>query len=223
MSSIYKQAFGTPTYQQIIQGVPALLSTTVYLDGSGSHARQVPSEVLPSERGVLVVNVSTTVYSSARALLTVMPTDSHLPAAMIASFVKRLARLSLSAPPAAIIMIIPFVYNLLKRHSSCMCMLQRDADDAESQDTYDEYEKDPMNTHALESSLWELKALQRHYLSHVATMSKVFQEVFTKPEFQMEDFLDHGYATVSSMRKATCDTHADITRYSYSKRKSSED
>jgi hypothetical protein len=142
---------------------------------------------------------------------------------MIASFVKRLARLSLSAPPAAIIMIIPFVYNLLKRHSSCMCMLQRDSEDAESQDTYDEYEKDPMNTHALESSLWELKALQRHYLSHVATMSKVFQEVFTKPEFQMEDFLDHGYATVSSMRKATCDTHVDITRYSYSKRKSSED
>lgn len=124
---------------------------------------------------------------------------------MIASFVKRLARLSLSAPPAAIIMIIPFVYNLLKRHSSCMCMLQRDAEDAESQDTYDENEKDPMNTHALESSLWELKALQRHYLSHVATMSKVFQEVFTKPEFQMEDFLDHGYATVSSVAKAASD------------------
>jgi U3 small nucleolar RNA-associated protein 19 len=120
-----------------------------------------------------------------------------LPAAMIASFVKRLARLSLSAPPAAIIMIIPFIYNLLKRHSSCMCMLQRDADDAESKDTYDEYEKDPMNTRALDSSLWELKSLQRHYLSHIATMSKVFQEVFTKPEFQMEDFLDHGYATVS--------------------------
>lgn len=118
---------------------------------------------------------------------------------MIASFVKRLARLALSASPAAIIMIIPFVYNLLKRHSSCMCMLQRDAEDAESQDTYDEYEKDPMNTHALESSLWELKTLQRHYLSHVATMSKVFQEVFTKPEFQMEDFLDHGYATVSTL------------------------
>ncbi|KAJ9101853.1 hypothetical protein QFC21_003193 [Naganishia friedmannii] len=122
--------------------------------------------------------------------------STHLPAAMIASFVKRLARLALSAPPAAIIMIIPFIYNLLKRHSSCMCMLQRDADDADSKDTYDEYEKDPMNTHALDSSLWELKSLQRHYLSHVATMSKVFQEVFTKPEFQMEDFLDHGYATL---------------------------
>ncbi|GHJ86489.1 hypothetical protein NliqN6_2891 [Naganishia liquefaciens] len=122
--------------------------------------------------------------------------STHLPAAMVASFVKRLARLSLAAPPAAIVMIIPFVYNLLKRHSSCMCMLQRDSDQAESQDPYDEYEKDPMNTHALDSSLWELKALQRHYLSHVATMSKVFQEVFTKPEFQMEDFLDHGYATL---------------------------
>ena len=27
-------------------------------------------------------------------------------------------------------------------------------------------------------------------------MAKVFQEVFTKPEFNMEDFLDHGYGTV---------------------------
>ena len=27
-------------------------------------------------------------------------------------------------------------------------------------------------------------------------MAKVFQEVFTKPEYNMEDFLDHGYGTV---------------------------
>jgi hypothetical protein len=29
-------------------------------------------------------------------------------------------------------------------------------------------------------------------------MSGIFKEVFTKPEFSLEDFLDHGYATVSS-------------------------
>jgi U3 small nucleolar RNA-associated protein 19 len=29
-------------------------------------------------------------------------------------------------------------------------------------------------------------------------MAGIFKEVFTKPEFNMEDFLDHGYATVSA-------------------------
>ncbi len=66
------------------------------------------------------------------------------------------------------------------------------------EDPYNPDEADPLKTKALDSCLWELKSLQRHYLSHVATMAKVFSEVFTKPEFVMEDFLDHGYASVST-------------------------
>lgn len=50
----------------------------------------------------------------------------HLPAALLASFVKRLSRLSLSAPPSSIVMTIPFVYNILKRHPALMCMIHRD-------------------------------------------------------------------------------------------------
>ena len=51
--------------------------------------------------------------------------SSHLPATLLASFIKRLARLSLSAPPAAIIMLIPFTYNILKRHPALMVMIHR--------------------------------------------------------------------------------------------------
>jgi U3 small nucleolar RNA-associated protein 19 len=54
---------------------------------------------------------------------------SHLPAAILASFVKRLSRLSLSAPPAAIVMIIPFTYNILKRHPALMVMIHSTGED----------------------------------------------------------------------------------------------
>jgi len=135
-----------------------------------------------------------------------------LPAALVASFVKRLARLSLSAPPSSAVMTIPFIYNMLKRHPSCMGMLHRptaviapsgDEDDDSNADPFDADEKDPLKTGALDSSLWELKGLQKHYLSHVSTMGKIFEEVFTKPEFNLDDFLDHTYATVSGVTRAT--------------------
>ncbi|KAL7423402.1 Maturation and nuclear export of 40S ribosomal subunits interacting protein [Cryptotrichosporon argae] len=117
-----------------------------------------------------------------------------LPAALVASFIKRLARLCLTAPPAGAILAIPFIYNLLKRHPSCMPMLHRvDAPEAEP---YDAAEPSPLATCAIESSLYELAALRSHYLAAVGTMAKVFEEQFTKPEFSLEDFLDHGYGTM---------------------------
>ena len=51
--------------------------------------------------------------------------SSHLPANLVASFIKRLSRLALSASPAAIVTVVPFVYNLLKRHPSCMVLVHR--------------------------------------------------------------------------------------------------
>lgn len=50
---------------------------------------------------------------------------------MIASFVKRLSRLALVSPPAGIIMLIPFIYNLFKRHPGCMVMIQRMPDEGD--------------------------------------------------------------------------------------------
>jgi U3 small nucleolar RNA-associated protein 19 len=49
----------------------------------------------------------------------------------VASFIKRLSRLALTAPPGGIIIVIPFIYNLFKRHPGCMVMIQRHADDDE--------------------------------------------------------------------------------------------
>ncbi|KIY53953.1 CBF-domain-containing protein [Fistulina hepatica ATCC 64428] len=122
--------------------------------------------------------------------------STHLPAALLASFVKRLARLSLSAPPAAIVMIIPFSYNILKRHPNLMLMIHRTDYDGSDADPYDASEPNPMLSNAIRSSLWELNTHISHYHPSVSTLAKIFSEAFTKPNYKMEDFLDHTYATL---------------------------
>ncbi|CAK9784731.1 CBF-domain-containing protein [Cutaneotrichosporon oleaginosum] len=118
-----------------------------------------------------------------------------LGAALVAAFIKRLARLALAAPPAGAVLVIPFVYNLFKRHPGTMGMLHRLPDEMEG-DPYDENEVVPGKSKAIDSSVWELAALKNHYLASVGTMAKIFSEQFTKPEFNLEDFLDHGYGTL---------------------------
>jgi U3 small nucleolar RNA-associated protein 19 len=133
--------------------------------------------------------------------LTLTDRTSHLPATLLASFIKRLARLSLSAPPAAIIMIIPFTYNTLKRHPALMHMIHRP--DGSSDDPFDPTGPNPLLTRAIESSLWELNSHKEHYLSGVSTLTKIFSEAFTKPSYSMEDFLDHTYGTVRRLRSSS--------------------
>ena len=53
-----------------------------------------------------------------------------------------------------------------------------------------------MLTNALDSSLWELVSHVNHYHHSVSTLAKIFREAFRKPNFALEDFLDHTYGTV---------------------------
>ncbi|KAI5824350.1 CBF-domain-containing protein [Schizophyllum commune Tattone D] len=122
--------------------------------------------------------------------------STHLPATLLASFVKRLARLSLSAPPAAIVMVIPFTYNILKRHPKLMPMIHRSDYDGAEEDPFLPLDSDPQQTNALASSLWELATHRQHYHAGVSTLAKIFSEAFTKPSYAMEDFLDHTYGTL---------------------------
>lgn len=136
--------------------------------------------------------------------------STHLPAALIASFIKRLARLSLSAPPSAVVVIVPFVYNLLKKHPSCTFMVHREgtSEDREHwrnvglQDCFDAAETDPMKTGALESCLWELEMGMTHWQPNVATIARIIGEQFTKERYGIEDFLDHSYASVGFPRSS---------------------
>lgn len=51
--------------------------------------------------------------------------NSHLPAYLVAAFIKRLSRLALTAPPEALLMVIPFICNLFRRHPACKVLVHR--------------------------------------------------------------------------------------------------
>lgn len=128
---------------------------------------------------------------------------NHIPAATIASFIKRLSRLCLYAPPAAIIAIVPYIYNLLKTYPTCTFMLHRiprppytKSEENLGLDPFDAEELDPQQTNAIDSSLWELYTLQDHYSSTVSSICRIISEQFTKQQYNLEDFLDHGYVTM---------------------------
>jgi U3 small nucleolar RNA-associated protein 19 len=132
--------------------------------------------------------------------------STHLPAILVASFLKRLSRLTLYAPPAGIVVVIPWIYNLLKKHPTCTFMIHRETRKAEEKEVLENEgladpflmdEEDPMETNAIESSLWEIVMLQSHYHPNVATLAKIISEQFTKHAYNMEDFLDHSYGSVS--------------------------
>ncbi|KAI9271603.1 CBF/Mak21 family-domain-containing protein [Phascolomyces articulosus] len=128
-------------------------------------------------------------------LLDVFLSSTLLPANLIAAFIKRLARLSLTAPPAASVIIIPFIYNLLRRHPICMKLIHKNDAVGEAEDPYDFNEQNPYETKALDSSLWELQTLSQHFYANVSTLAKIFSEKFLKPKYNLEDFMDHTYST----------------------------
>lgn len=132
-------------------------------------------------------------------LLDTFLSSTHLPAALVASFLKRLSRLSLNAPPAAIVVVVPVIYNLLKAHPACTFMIHRAAEGQDGDDPFYMDEQDPTETDAIESSLWEIHTLQDHYHPNVATIAKIISEQFTKQAYNLEDFLDHSYDSVRLM------------------------
>jgi U3 small nucleolar RNA-associated protein 19 len=138
-------------------------------------------------------------------LLDTFMSSTHLPAGLVASFIKRLSRLALHGPPAGVVVVVPWVYNMFKRHPACTFMMHREVRDpvlkeqletGGMDDPFDMAELDPMETNAIESSVWELEALQTHYHPNVATLAKIIAEQFTKRSYNLEDFLDHSYTAL---------------------------
>lgn len=138
-------------------------------------------------------------------LLETFMSSTHLPAALVASFIKRLSRLALHGPPAGIVAVVPWIYNMFKRHPTCTFMIHREIRDPDERkdleeegmdDPFDMEEEDPMQTGAIESSLWEIETLQSHYHPNVATLAKIISEQFTKRSYNLEDFLDQSYTVI---------------------------
>lgn len=116
--------------------------------------------------------------------------SSHLPAYLVAAFAKRLARLALTAPPEALLMVLPLICNLLRRHPACRVMVHRPQGPELDADPYDPMEKDPARSRALESSLWELQTLQQHYHPEVSRAASVINQVLSVPEVSIAPLLE---------------------------------
>uniref|UniRef100_A0A8D2B3G4 Nucleolar complex associated 4 homolog n=1 Tax=Sciurus vulgaris TaxID=55149 RepID=A0A8D2B3G4_SCIVU len=116
--------------------------------------------------------------------------SSHLPAYLVAAFAKRLSRLALTAPPEALLMVLPFICNLLRRHPACRVLVHRPQGPELDSDPYDPEEEDPAQSRALESCLWELQTLQRHYHPEVSKAASVINQALSVPEVSIAPLLE---------------------------------
>lgn len=133
-------------------------------------------------------------------LLGVVLHSAYLPNYLVAAFAKRLARLALTATPSGALACMGLLHNLLVRHPAAQDLVHRTADDAASaitEDPYDMAEQDPQKSRALESSLWELKTLKKHYELSVRTFAKRFDDDLKgNIDLKKEGVLDITYSTL---------------------------
>uniref|UniRef100_A0A665X851 CCAAT-binding factor domain-containing protein n=1 Tax=Echeneis naucrates TaxID=173247 RepID=A0A665X851_ECHNA len=117
--------------------------------------------------------------------------SSHLPVYLVAAFVKRLARLALTAPPAGLLLLLPFISNLIRRHPSCRILVHKPTTEDETlEDPYLMDEEDPAHCRALESSLWEVKTLQKHYHPDVAKTATLINTPLSEQEDDISEVLE---------------------------------
>ena len=132
-----------------------------------------------------------------------------VPAHVVAAFLKRLGRLSLRAPAPSVIFFLSLLTVVLRAHPSCLALLHRSRalkgiDEAQAVDRFDPGVEDPAaafqmtefaagkhegedqdgNNDAqmggIQTSLWEVAALQMHYHHAVASLAKGLE--ITTPE-----------------------------------------
>lgn len=117
--------------------------------------------------------------------------STHLPVYLVAAFAKRLSRLSLTAPPQALMMIIPFICNLIRRHPACRPLIHRPSSEGDlASDPFIMEEQDPAKSRALESSLWELEALQNHFHPNVVRAANVISRALSPEESDISKLLE---------------------------------
>jgi len=125
-------------------------------------------------------------------LLDLFLTSTHLPSYLVAAFAKKLSRLSLSAPPDALLCLIPLIYNLLIRHPNCKTLLHSSSTQTLTNDPFVESERDPAKSRALESCLWEVKSLVEHYHHRVSTEARKCEQPLPNTEVNVDGELETG-------------------------------
>ena len=118
--------------------------------------------------------------------------SSHLPEYLVAAFIKRFSRLCLTAPANSILLVLPFIGNLLLRHKGLLKMIDN------TEEHYIMDEVDPAKSKAVESGLWEIKTLQNHALPQVSQAAKFINKNLPQMEWNIEDYLETTYEDMFS-------------------------
>jgi len=104
-------------------------------------------------------------------------TSVRVPAYVVAGFIKRVARVLLLAPAPTFYFALPFVRQLFQRHPNCLPLIHR-TDGAEElfdgKDPFDPFEDKLDKCRAIDSTLWELCVLERHYIPAINLMVSAF-------------------------------------------------
>ncbi|XP_039288288.1 nucleolar complex protein 4 homolog B [Nilaparvata lugens] len=123
-------------------------------------------------------------------LLDLFLTSTHLPELLVAAFVKRLSRLALAAPPQDVLILLPFIGNLLIRHPGLKKLMNRPTGGSVDIDPYNMEEKDATKSGAIDSSLWEVKSLQHHVLPSIASAANFINNPLPSVEWDLSTRLD---------------------------------
>lgn len=134
-------------------------------------------------------------------LLAVSMKSLRVPSYVAASVVKKVARVALTSPTPTVHFALPFVRKLLQTHPNCLALIHRSSREAvvpddiandtgvslagkkeAAEETAALFEgKDPFDpkaklasSHALHSTLWELTALEKHFLPAIPLMVSAF-------------------------------------------------
>ncbi|XP_017487365.1 PREDICTED: nucleolar complex protein 4 homolog B-like [Rhagoletis zephyria] len=129
-------------------------------------------------------------------------TSTHISSQIVAAFAKQLARLALTSPPDTILIILPFIGNLFIRHPITQSILNAPTFEPE-RDPFLETETNPEKSNAIDSYMWELKALQSHYLPEIAQLAKQICEDLPAFEWNLADVLETNMDDVVENAKKT--------------------
>lgn len=116
--------------------------------------------------------------------------SSHLPENLVAAFAKRLARLALVAPPQDVTTIIYFIGNLILRHPGLKRLISHPIGNQIPNDPFLMDERDPVQSNALDSSLWEIASLQQHVIPSIAQAAKMISNPLPKVEWSLSNHLE---------------------------------
>lgn len=117
--------------------------------------------------------------------------STKVPAYVIASYIKRLSRLTLPARPKTLVMILRLIGNLFVRHPTLMFLRDRVDQQArkmelkqatctlrewKNEDPFDQNQMDLRKSNAMDSCIWELMPLRFHRHPKVAEAATFLKE-----------------------------------------------